>query len=194
MTTIVLNTKIGEVENKIPDTSALALTAVLKTKIGDIEKIPDASGLVTAFVLNTKIEVENEIPDHAKYITTPECNNFAGLIFDMKLKQANLTRKSDAYAVSQHTDKNKEEIEKPQTFDLTYFLGKTFFGDNGFQNMFVYQPTLNTFELKKDKRTEHFIGWKSKGLFKSKLFHYTVLSFTLHNFKGDNNCQIYQLS
>ena len=33
--------------------------------------------------------------------------------------------------------------------------------------MFVYYPSFNTLELKKDKNTEYFIGWKSKGLFKS---------------------------
>ena len=53
MTTTVLNTKISEIENKIPDTSSL----------------------VTSTVLNTKIrEVESKISDHAKYITTQEFN------------------------------------------------------------------------------------------------------------------------
>ena len=46
MITIVVNTKISEVANKIPDTS----------------------GLVTATFLNTKIgEVENKVSDHDKY-------------------------------------------------------------------------------------------------------------------------------
>ena len=44
-----------------------------------------------------------------------------------------------------------------------------FFGDDDFQNMFVYQPTFNTLKLKKDKNTEYVIGWESKRLFKSKL-------------------------
>ena len=37
--------------------------------------------------------------------------------------------------------KNAEKIEILPTFDLSYFLGsvdKVFFGDNGFQNMFVH--------------------------------------------------------
>ena len=40
---------------------------------------------------------------------------------------------------------------KLQAFDLTFwgFFGKHFFGDDGFQNIFVYQPTLNMLELKK---------------------------------------------
>ena len=32
VTTTVINTKLGEVENKIPDTSALTMTTVLTTK------------------------------------------------------------------------------------------------------------------------------------------------------------------
>ena len=49
MTTTVLNTKISEVENKIPNTSSLVATTILNTKVN---------------------EVKNKIPDHAKYITT----------------------------------------------------------------------------------------------------------------------------
>ena len=37
------------------------------------------------------------------------------------------------------------------------------------QNMFVFQPIFNTPELKRDKGTEYFIGWKSKWLYNSRL-------------------------
>ena len=41
-TTIVLNTKINEVENKIPNTSNLVTTTVLNTKISEVDnKIPE---------------------------------------------------------------------------------------------------------------------------------------------------------
>ena len=74
MTTTVLNTKISEVENKIPNTS----------------------GLVTTTVLNTKIsEVENKIPNHDKYITTPEFNKLTAENFAARLKQSNLVNKTD---------------------------------------------------------------------------------------------------
>ena len=49
MTKTALNTKISDVESKIPDTSGLVTTTVLYTKTG---------------------EVENNTPDHTKYITT----------------------------------------------------------------------------------------------------------------------------
>ena len=37
VTTTVLNTKINEVENKLPNTSNLVTTNVLNTKIGEVE-------------------------------------------------------------------------------------------------------------------------------------------------------------
>ena len=40
------------------------------------------------------------------------------------------------------------KIVKLHTHDLNYFLAKHFFGDDDFQNMFVYQRTLSTLELK----------------------------------------------
>ena len=49
MTTTALNTKISEVENKVPNTSSLVATTILNTKVN---------------------EVKNKIPDHTKYITT----------------------------------------------------------------------------------------------------------------------------
>ena len=35
--------------------------------------------------------------------------------------------------------------------------------------MFVYQPTLDILELKKDKVTDCVLSWKSKGVYNSKL-------------------------
>ena len=50
-----------------------------------------------------------------------------------------------------------------------FFLGKFHFTSNdGSQNTFFYQPTLDTPELKKDKRTDYLLNWKSTGLFNSK--------------------------
>ena len=44
VTTTVLNTKINEVENKIPNTSNLVTTTILNTKINEFKNnIPDGS-------------------------------------------------------------------------------------------------------------------------------------------------------
>ena len=54
------NTKISEIEDKIPDTSDLVKKIDYNTKITEIEgKIPDISGLATKTTLTT---VENKIP------------------------------------------------------------------------------------------------------------------------------------
>ena len=69
-----MKTKIGEVENKIPNTSALVTTTVLYTKISEFEK---------------------KIPNCDKYITTPEFNKLTAENFTARLKQANLVTKTD---------------------------------------------------------------------------------------------------
>ena len=74
MTTTDLNAKIGEVENKIPNTSSLLTTTVSDTKISD---------------------AENKIPDHAKHITTPEFDKLTVENFTARLKLADLVNKTD---------------------------------------------------------------------------------------------------
>ena len=87
MTTNILDTKIGEVKNKIPDVSGLVTTAALDTKI---------------------LEVNNNIPVYAKYITN-EFNKFADTIFDKRQTQANPVMNKDQYFVSRCEHKNKEK-------------------------------------------------------------------------------------
>ena len=72
MTKTVLNTKISEIENKVPDTSGLVTNTLLNTKIGEVEK---------------------NIPDHAKYITTSEFNKLTAENFTARSKQADLVSK-----------------------------------------------------------------------------------------------------
>ena len=71
------NTKITEIENKIPDISNLAT----KTALTTVEnKIPDVSSLVKKTDYNAKItEIENKLNNHNhdKYITTPELNTLS---------------------------------------------------------------------------------------------------------------------
>ena len=39
-----------------------------------------------------------------------------------------------------------------------------FTSNAGSQNTFVYQPTLDTLELKTGKSTDYVLSWKSKGV------------------------------
>ena len=73
-----LNTKINEVENKIPSITSLATTAL------------------TA--------VENKIPDYSKYITTPEFNKLTSENFTTRLQQANSATKGDNNDFVKKTD------------------------------------------------------------------------------------------
>ena len=57
-----------------------------------------------------------------------------------------------------------------------------FASNDGSQNIYIYQPTLDTLELKKDKVTEYVLSRKSKGVFNSKLSHYILLSYIAENF------------
>ena len=82
-TTAVLNKKIGEVENKIPDTSGSATIAILNTKVSEVEnKIPDVSKKVKKADYNAKItDIER------KYFITFDYNKYTNDILDAKIKQ-----------------------------------------------------------------------------------------------------------
>ena len=152
MTAAIWNTKINEVENKIPDTSSLVTVIVLNTKIG---------------------EVMNKIPDHAKYITTQEFDKLTAENFAARPKQANLVSKTDFEnelsfnrKITSNRNKYLEVQEKLNSLTTKYykfFVGIIYFASNDrSQNMFVYQPTLEIVELKKDKGTDYVLSWKSK--------------------------------
>ena len=79
----VLNTKICEAENKIPDVSGLATTPVLNTTIGEIQnKISNIDGLVKKLDYETKIKYIK-----GKYFTTSDYNKFTSNILDAEIKQ-----------------------------------------------------------------------------------------------------------
>ena len=60
----------------------------------------------------------------------------------MELKREHLANNRYVNAVLERANKNKERMEILQTFDLSYFVGENFFGDDAFQNMFVFQSTF----------------------------------------------------
>ena len=58
------------------------------------------------------------------------------------------------------------------TKDYNFLLGRIYFiSDDGFQNIFFYQPSFNVLELKIDKGAEYIIGWKPKGVYNYKLIN-----------------------
>ena len=89
------NTKISERENKIPSISNLAT----KTALTTVEnKIPNTNNLVKKTDCDTKItEIENKITNHKhdEYITTPQFNKLAAIVFNARIVQENLITKTD---------------------------------------------------------------------------------------------------
>ena len=159
-------------------------TTVLNTKISEvINKISNTSNLVTTNVLNTKInEVENKISYHDKQITTPKFNKLIAERFVARLKQANLVTEADSdnkltilnRPITANETKNLEDQKKLDcliTNGYKFSLGgMNFTSNDGSQNMFFYQRTLDTFELKKkDKGTDYVLNWKSNKAYNFKL-------------------------
>ena len=137
---------------------------------------------MTSTVLNTKISaVENKIPDNSKCITTQEFIKLTAENFEARLKQGNLVNKSDfdnkLTSFNRRITLNKRNyLEVQNTLNslrrkyYSFFLGRTYFTSNdGSQNTFVYQPTLETLELRKCEGTDYVLNWKSNAAYNSKL-------------------------
>ena len=166
------NTKITEFENKIPDISNLAT----KTALNTVEnKIPSISNLVIKTDYNTKVtEIENKLINHNldKYIDTSEFDTLANNFFNARLAQANSITKIDFDAklsnLNRKTTQNKSkhllvenELNKLNTFDSGYFIGKSHFEEDGTQNFLVFQPINKYCKL---ITNTYVSSWKSKGL------------------------------
>ena len=54
---------------------------------------------------------------------------------------------------------------KLQAFDSSFFHGKSLDGDDGLQNMFLYQLAFNMLDLKIGKSPEYVTGGKCKDFF-----------------------------
>ena len=173
MSNLVNKTKLTELGNKIPDVSSLAT----KTELTAVEnKIPDVSSLVKKTNYNTKItKIEKKLTDHNhdKCITTPGFNTLAADIFNARLGEANLITKTDFGAkllnlnkkVTANKSKNllvENESNKLKTFDLSYFIGKRYFEEDGAKNYLLFQPINKYFKV--IANTDYVSSWKSKGL------------------------------
>ena len=119
----------------------------------------------------TKIsEIENKISNSFKYITTQEFNKLTAENFAARLKQGDLVRKTDfdneLTSANRGITSNKTnhlEVQKKLnsliTNDYTFFLWKIYFPTNdGSQNKFLDQPTLDILELKKDQGTDYVLS------------------------------------
>ena len=58
-----------------------------------------------------------------------------------------------------------------------FFLGKNFFDESGFPDLFVYHPTHETLELKKTRALIMFLFGNKGGYILLNLSHYILLSY-----------------
>ena len=56
----------------------------------------------------------------------------------------------------------ENELKKLKTFDLSYFIGKSHFAEDGTQNYLVFQPLNKYFKV--IVNTDYVSSWKSRGL------------------------------
>ena len=78
--------------------------------------------------------------------------------FDAKL--SSLSRKIAANKLKNVLVEN--ELKKLKAFDLSYFIGKSHFEEDGTQNYLVFQPINKYFKV--ITNTDYVSSWKSKGL------------------------------
>ena len=108
---------------------------------------------------------------HDKYIDISEFNELAR-VFNARLSQANLITETDfddkLSSFNRRITENKtkhllveNELKKLKTFDLSYFIGKSHFEEDGTQNYLVFQPINKYFRI---GNSDYVLSWKSKGL------------------------------
>ena len=175
MTDFVKKVKRTELENKILDINNLAAKSALTTAEN---KIPDVNNLINKTEYNTKVtEIDNKLTghNHDKYINTSEFNKLAADVSNARLAQANLIAKTDFDAklsnLSRKITPNKikhllvqNELNKLKTFDSSYFIGKSYFEEDGVQNYLVFQPIIRYFKVNTITNTDYVSSWKSKEL------------------------------
>ena len=116
-----------------------------------------------------------KITDHNndKYITALEFNTLAADVFNTRLAQANLITKTEFDAklpsLNRKITSNKSkhllienEFKELETFDSSYYIGKSHFEEDGAQHYWVFPPMYRYF--KRVVNSEYILSWKSKGL------------------------------
>ena len=131
---MVINTKIGIVENRISDVCGLVKKRVYNARISQIEGI---------------------------LFTTSDYKTFTSDMLDAKIKKIELITKSDIFNVIKNSNINtklatlvakaelkieQDKIVKLEVFDAVFIIN-IFLGDDGTQNIFFYQPPIDTFYI-----------------------------------------------
>ena len=110
---------------------------------------------------NTKVtEIETKINnnDHDKYITTPEFNTLAVVVFNASLSRVNLVVKANFdntvsslnSKIAENKTKNgfiENELKKLKTFELGYFIGKSHLKKMVYTKLFTILTNEQIFQI-----------------------------------------------
>ena len=72
----------------------------------------------------------------------------------------------------------ENEFKKLKTFDLSYFIGRSHFEEDGTQNCLVFQPVEKYFKV--IANTKYISLWKSDGLFDENIAASTTSNYKLN--------------
>ena len=143
------NTNIAEKEVKIPDVSNLAIKTVLTTVEN---KTPNVGSLVKKIDYKTKVtKIENILNNH-NHDNLVVKSNFDNTVSSLNSKIATNKTKNESIEI---------EFKKLKTLDLSYFIGKSHFKEDGTQNYLLFQPIKRYFKI--IANTKFISSWKSKG-------------------------------
>ena len=114
-------------------------------------------------------------------MTTPEFNTLAASVFNARLAQANLIKKTDFDAKLSSLNRKatasktkhlfvENHLKKLKKFESSYFIGKKHFKEDGTQNYLVFQPMYRYFKRIAGVGNGNYIYyWQSKGLSDEKI-------------------------
>ena len=137
--TSVFNSKITEVENKISDIE----NSAIKSEVTAVEhKIRDVSNLITKTDYAAEItKIKNDYVTNAA-LDARHKDLVQKTTFESEFKKVDdkVIANSSKVLSYEHKLKQREDTINYLERDASYFRGKNYFGDDGMQNYFVFQP------------------------------------------------------
>ena len=98
-------------------------------------------------ILQKKIkDVNKKVTDNSKFIVCQVFNRLTKVNFNARTAEASKKfgnkKVENTYDIGGNNSKKRKNLQK---FDLSYFIGKHYFNDDGSQNPFIFQPVFKYF-------------------------------------------------
>ena len=85
-----------------------------------------------------------KIPDTSNFIATQEFNRLTKIIFHARMAEASkkLATKKQIENALDIENKSTVKMKQLQIFDLSYFIGKSYFDDDGSESYLIFQTAF----------------------------------------------------